>query len=135
MTRFATGFGIQSLIQTVIYLRSLLVSTPGRSSTSPKPSSLYKCLKTGAGLSAICLTFRLLSCSFRWLLGNEDPIHGVAAGVMASAFGFALLRPPPTLGLYLFFKAAEAVISESHRLAFFSFKLISFGIIYKYSQQ
>jgi len=123
LTRFGAGFGIQALMDTILFIRSLLLSPslkelprPKRTSTSPV---LYKCLRTGAGFSSVCLSFRLLSCAFRWLLGNEDPIHAIAAGVMTSGFAFALLRPPPTIALYLLFKAAESVISDSHRQVVF----------------
>ncbi|CAG7826572.1 unnamed protein product, partial [Allacma fusca] len=77
--------------------------------------ALIKCIKSGAGLSAMCLAFRLLNCSFRWLSGSDDARGCIASAIMSSALGFILLRPPSTLGLYLFFKAAETVISQSHK--------------------
>lgn len=67
------------------------------------------------GLGVFCLAFRLINCSFRWLKGMDGPGHCAAAGALASALGFFLMKPPNALGLYLFFKAAATLIGESHK--------------------
>jgi len=78
-------------------------------------SFLYPCVRSGLGLGTMCILFRLFSCSFRWLKGMDGPGHAAASGVLASALGYFLLKPPSSIGMYLFFKAAETVVSDSHR--------------------
>lgn len=119
-SRFLSGFAIQAAIQSANFLRNLLVPRKkplplDKTGALLSNSLLYPCVKSGLGLSAMCLAFRLFSCSFRWLQGTDEPINAAASGIMASALGFFLLRPPSSAGLYLFFKAAERVISESHQ--------------------
>lgn len=55
------------------------------------------------------------SALFLRLKGMDGPGHAAVSGFISSALGFLLLKPPNSLGLYLFFKAAESVISESHK--------------------
>lgn len=117
-SRFLSGFAIQSAIQSASFIRTILQPRKphlDRTGALLSNSLIFPCIKSGLGLGAMCLSFRLFSCSFRWLQGTDEMINAAASGVMASALGFFLLRPPASAGLYLFFKAAERVISESHR--------------------
>ncbi|CAL8143763.1 unnamed protein product [Orchesella dallaii] len=117
-SRFLSGFAIQAALQTAGFVRSMLAPRKAhldKTGSLLSNSLLYPCMKSGLGLSAMCLAFRVFSCSFRWLQGTDEPINAATSGIMASALGFFLLRPPSAAGLYIFFKAAERVISESHQ--------------------
>lgn len=119
-SRFLSGFAIQAAVQTANFVRNVLIprkKAPKLDKTGALLSNslLYPCIKSGLGLSAMCLAFRLFSCSFRWLQGTDEPINAAASGIMASALGFFLLKPPASAGLYLFFKAAEKLVSDSHQ--------------------
>lgn len=117
MSRFLSGFAIQAAIQSASFVRNLLAPRKphlDKTGTLLSNSLLFPCVKSGLGLSAMCLAFRLFSCSFRWLQGTDEPINAAASGILATALGFFLLRPPPSAGIYIFFKAIERAISESH---------------------
>ncbi|OXA58442.1 hypothetical protein Fcan01_08151 [Folsomia candida] len=118
-SRFLVGCGIHGLYQTAMLAKNLL--SPSRKMPIDKTggllsnSVLYPCIRSGMGLGMMNLAFRLINCSFRWLKGMDGPGHAAVSGFISSALGFLLLKPPNSLGLYLFFKAAESVISESHK--------------------
>ncbi|CAL8090615.1 unnamed protein product [Orchesella dallaii] len=117
-SRFLSGVAIQAALQTAGFVRSMLAPRKAhldKTGSLLSNSLLYPCMKSGLGLSAMCLAFRLFSCSFRWLQGTDEPINAATSGIMASALGFFLLRPPSAVGLYIFFKADERVVSESHQ--------------------
>lgn len=119
-SRFLSGFAIQAALQTANFVRNVLIPKKksirlDKTGALLSNSLLYPCIKSGLGLSAMCLAFRLFSCSFRWLQGTDRPINAATSGIMASALGFTILRPPASAGLYLFFKAAERVVTESHQ--------------------
>jgi len=83
-----------------------------------KGGILLSCFRRGLGFSAMCLAFRVFSCSFRWLKDTDTPCDAAFSTILASLLGFFLLKPPTSIGMYMFFKAAETVIADSHKYVY-----------------